>query len=67
MSTELLHRPVHNRFRLWGVVEATAGALTWTLALILFSVILAWQGIDVIEYYQKATHGYQKHEVHPEQ
>jgi hypothetical protein len=55
----------HAKFRWRGVVEATAGALTWTLVLILFSVILAWQGIDIIEYYQRATHGYQEHEVHP--
>src|SRR5271165_2954925 len=43
----------HAKFRWWGIIEATAGALTWTLVLILFSVILAWNRIDIIEYYQK--------------
>jgi len=45
----------HRGFRLWGVTEAILGALAWTLLLILAAVLLAWNGIDIFEYYHKAT------------
>src|SRR5262249_48146100 len=45
----------HSQFRGWGITEALLGALAWTLLLILFSIILAWGGIDILEYYQRAV------------
>ncbi len=44
----------HRSFRFWGVTEATLGALFWTVLLIVFSLLLAWGGIDIFEYYHKA-------------
>jgi hypothetical protein len=44
----------HAKFRRWGIAEATLGAFSWTVLLIVVSVVLAWTGIDVFEYYQKA-------------
>jgi hypothetical protein len=44
----------HGRFRRWGIVEATFGALLWTIILIALTIIAAWSGIDLLEYYQKA-------------
>ena len=45
----------HRRFRLKGVWEAMFGALAWTLFLIGVSIILAWNRIDIFDYYHKAT------------
>src|SRR5262249_11827892 len=45
----------HSSFRWWGVVEATGGALLWSLILIVVLLIIANQGIDVIEIYRRAT------------
>ena len=44
----------HSRFRWFGVLEATSGALLWTIVLIVGTILAAWNGIDLFEYYQKA-------------
>jgi hypothetical protein len=45
----------HRGFRVRGVLEATLGALVWTILLIAFSIILARGGIDIFDYYQRAA------------
>jgi hypothetical protein len=44
----------HRRFRGYGIWEAFLGALAWTLALILFWIVLRYgPGIDPVEVYHK--------------
>jgi hypothetical protein len=45
----------HRGFRGWGIWEAALGALAWTLFLIGASIILAWNRIDIFEYYHTAV------------
>jgi hypothetical protein len=45
----------HRGFRYWGIVEATIGALVWSILLIVVYVIVAEHGIDILDLYRKAT------------
>jgi hypothetical protein len=44
----------HSAFRGFGILEAIAGALAWTVVLIIFSLIVVSNGIDIFEYYKRA-------------
>jgi hypothetical protein len=37
------------------VLEAIMGAFAWTVILIVFAIVLAWGGIDILEYYRRAA------------
>jgi hypothetical protein len=37
------------------VLEAIMGAFAWTIILIVFAIVLAWAGIDILEYYRRAA------------
>ena len=43
------------RFRFAGVLEAIMGAFAWTVILFVFAIVLAWGGIDILEYYRRAA------------
>jgi hypothetical protein len=43
----------HRQFRGRGVLEAILGAAAWTIVLVVVSILLAWGGIDILEYYKR--------------
>jgi hypothetical protein len=55
IAYEAAAREGHSRFRGFGILEALIGALVWTVALILFSFVLKYSGIDVIEVLHKVV------------
>jgi hypothetical protein len=45
----------HRGFRCWGIVEATIGALVWSILLIIIYIIVANRGIDILDVYRNAV------------
>jgi hypothetical protein len=51
--TDLLKH--HWKFRCFGVLEAVLGAFLWTVLLVVITILVAWGGIDIFEYYKRAN------------